>query len=338
MAVGMRDVAAAAGVSVATVSNVLNQPDRVADATRTRVREAIERLGFVPNGSARQLRAGRSRTLGLVVPDISNPFFMEVARGVEDAALSHDYTVFLCNSDERPERESRHLNALVEQRVGGVLITPADISNTRLEVLRTHGIAAALLDRESDGLDMCSASVDDVRGGQIAAQHLIELGHERIAWVTGPDSIPQCRDRGEGLRLGVLKSDVHVETIHVPLMNSASGEQAVEELLLRENLPTAIFCANDLLALGVLRRLVFHGIRVPEQISVLGYDDIDFASAAQIPLSSIAQPAYQLGFSATELLLEDLDADNHAHQQVRFMPQLVARASTGPAPIRKAKG
>ena len=333
MSVSLRDVAKAANVSVGTVSNVLNKPDIVAPATLTRVQATIKELGFVPNGFARQLRSGHSRTLGLVVPDISNPFFTEVARGVEDAASKRDYAVFLCNSDESTVKEDRYINVLTEQHVRGVLITPADTKSDRLDALRERGIAVTLLDREIKGQKQCSVSVDDINGGQIAIEYLASLGHKNIAWVCGPESIPQVSERNEGVTKAAKSSSVKIETIRVALMNAIQGEEAAKKMLELPKRPTAIFCANDLLAFGVIRVLIANKVKVPEQISVLGYDNIDFAASAGIPLSSIAQPAYQMGVTAANLLLDECEVDlDHRHQQIRFQPQLVERSSTGAAP------
>lgn len=330
MSVSLRDVAKAAKVSVGTVSNVLNRPEVVAPETLARVQTTIKELGFVPNGFARHLRSGQSRTLGLIVPDVANPFFTEVARGVEDAASKRDYAVFLCNSDESATKEDRYVNVLIQQQVRGVLITPADMKSDRLEVMRERGIAVTLLDREIKGRKQCSVSVDDVHGGQIAIEYLAGLGHKNIAWVCGPESIPQVADRGAGVTKAAKVAGAKIETIRVPLMNAAKGEEAAKKILELDVMPTAVFCANDLLALGVMRALQANKVRIPEQVSILGYDNIEFAPSAAVPLSSIAQPAYQMGVTAADLLLNECeDGENHEHQQIRFQPQLVERASTG---------
>jgi LacI family transcriptional regulator len=330
MSVSLRDVAKAAKVSVGTVSNVLNRSEVVAPKTLARVQATIKELGFVPNGFARNLRSGQSRTLGLIVPDVSNPFFTEVARGVEDAASKRDYAVFLCNSDESATKEERYVNVLIQQQVRGVLITPADMKSDRLDVMRDRGIAVALLDREIKGRKQCSVSVDDVHGGQIAIEYLAGLGHKNIVWVCGPESIPQVADRGAGVAKAAKVAGSKIETIRVSLMNATNGEEAARKILELDVLPTAIFCANDLLALGVMRALLASKVRIPEQVSVLGYDNIEFAPSAAVPLSSIAQPSYQMGVTAADLLLNECeDGDSHEHQQIRFQPQLVERASTG---------
>jgi LacI family transcriptional regulator len=330
MSVSLRDVAKAAKVSVGTVSNVLNRPEVVAPETLARVQGTIKDLGFVPNGFARHLRSGHSRTLGLIVPDVANPFFTEVARGVEDAASKRDYAVFLCNSDESASKEDRYINVLIEQQVRGVLITPTDVKSDRLDAMRDRGIAVALVDREIKGRKQCSVSVDDVHGGQLGIEYLTGLGHTDIAWVCGPDSIPQVADRGAGVAKAAKFAGAKVETIRVSLMNTTQGEEAAKKILALKTTPTAIFCANDLVALGVMRTLRENKFKIPEQVSVLGYDDIEFAASAAVPLSSISQPAYQMGVTAADLLLNECEeADTHVHQQIRFQPQLVERASTG---------
>jgi LacI family transcriptional regulator len=314
---------------VGTVSNVLNRPDVVSPKTLERVQKTIAELGFVPNGFARQLRSGYSRTIGLVVPDVANPFFTEVARGVEDAASKRDYAVFLCNSDESLEKENKYLSVLIQQQVRGVLITPSDSKSHQYENLRERGISVALLDTETKNASQCSVSVDDVRGGEIAIEHLASLGHKEIAWVTGPDTIPQVADRTAGVMRAAKIAKVEISTIRVPLMNSAQGIDAVKKILALKKLPSAIFCGNDLLAFGVMRGLLDAGKKIPEDVSLLGYDDIAFGNSAAVPLSSISQPAYQLGVTAAELLISECEeSEEHAHQQIKFQPQLVVRAST----------
>ena len=203
------------------------------------------------------------------------------------------------------------------------------MKSDRLDVMRDRGIAVALLDREIQGRKQCSVSVDDVHGGQIAIEYLAGLGHKNIVWVCGPESIPQVADRGAGVAKAAKVAGSKIETIRVSLMNATNGEEAARKILELDVLPTAIFCANDLLALGVMRALLASKVRIPEQVSVLGYDNIEFAPSAAVPLSSIAQPSYQMGVTAADLLLNECeDGDSHEHQQIRFQPQLVERAST----------
>jgi len=335
MAVSVRDVAAAASVSVGTVSNVLNRPDKVAPATVARVLAAIEELGFVRNDAARQLRAGRSRSIGLVVLDVRNPFFTEVARGAEDRAAEDGMTILLGNSDENVDREHAYLDLFEEQRVHGVLISPLGDDLPRLERLRRRGTPVVLVDRESEDRSISSVSVDDVVGGSLAVRHLIETGRRRIAFVGGPTSIRQVADRLEGARRAVAEAPgVTLEVVDTESLTVLQGRAAGEAIRQRpaSELPDAIFAANDLLAVGVLQALIMLGsVRVPEDIALIGYDDIDFAAAAVVPLSSIRQPASLIGSTAVDLLLREADAgDGFTPEQVEFQPELVVRDSTRP--------
>jgi len=332
--VTVREVASRAGVSLGTVSNVLNRPETVAETTRRRVLDAVRELGFVRNESARQLRAGRSRTISLIVLDVGNPFFTDIARGVEETAEQLGLGVVLCNSAQRSQREERYLSLAEEQRVLGVLISPVGDVASRLEVLRERGIPSVLVDRGTPSPNQCSVSVDDIAGGKAAVEHLVDHGHRRIGYVGGDFEIAQVRDRLQGAREAAILhglGESAVTVVEVPALNIASGRVAGERLVAmapRER-PTAVFCANDLLALGVLQQLVIGGVRVPEDVAIVGYDDIEFAAAASVPLSSVRQPRADLGRTATALLLEETGQDSrHRHRQVLFQPDLVVRASS----------
>jgi LacI family transcriptional regulator len=341
MAAGMKDVASLAGVAVGTVSNVLNHPDLVRPLTRARVEAAMEELGFIPNGSARQLRAGRSRCLGLVVLDVTNPFFTEVARGVEDYAQAAGYAVILCNSDEAHDKERRYLRVLEEQRVRGILITPVHGRSPELRRIRDRGTPVVLLDRPGSP-GQCSVAVDDRRGGEIAVSYLLGLGHRSIALVNGPTAIRQCADRRWGAYRAVehagLDPEAVLTEVTVPAMNPRGGAAAAEDLLRAARRATAVFCANDMLALGLLRGLSQAGVSAPGDLAVVGYDDIEFAADAAVPLTSVRQPKYQLGRAAAELLLDEADrAAEHEHRRIVFTPELVVRASSG-SPVTITEG
>ena len=335
--VSIKEVAAHAAVSVATVSNVLNRPEIVATATRERVNRAIKELGFVRNESARHLRAGRSRTIGLVVLDVANPFFTDLARGVEDAAAAAGLAVILCNSDDQERKQNRYLDLLEEHRVQGVLITPVSSGGTRLARLQRGGTPVVLVDSRSPSRGQCSVAVDDVLGGDLAISHLLDAGRDRIAYVCGPPGIRQVADRHEGAlrafaRAGRPADDLQV--IDAGALNVAAGQKAGAEIaaLPARSRPTAVFCANDLIALGVLQEMTRNRIRVPEEVSIVGYDDIDFAAAAAVPLTSVRQPRAQLGEAATELLIDEVEnPQRHQHRQVVFEPELVVRESTASA-------
>jgi LacI family transcriptional regulator len=329
------DVASAAGVSVGTVSNVLNKPHLVSARTHKRVTEVIEELGFVRNESARQLRAGSSRAIGLVVIDAANPFFADVARGVEDAVEKAGGVVLLGNSAGEEARERRYLELFEEQRVKGVLIAPLSETDPQLGALTRLGIPVVFLDRHGDDSAHSSVSVDDVTGGRIAAAHLLERGHRRIAFVGGPSSLRQVRERRQGAEL-VLEATEGTSLLAISTrgLTVAAGREAADDLVMMSSdmRPTAVFAANDLIAIGLLQGLSAQHLRVPEDIAIVGYDDIEFAAAAAVPLSSVRQPRAELGRRGAELLFEELDALESGraveHQHVRFQPELVVRLSS----------
>jgi LacI family transcriptional regulator, galactose operon repressor len=331
----IKEVARQAGVSIGTVSNVLNHPHLVASATRQRVLDAIAQLGYVRNDSARQLRAGHSRIIAIVVLDVANPFFTDVVRGAEAAAEERGSVLMVCNSGDDVARERRHLDLLEEQRVQGVLITPVDDSrDSRLGQFVRRGTPVVFVDRESSQGDRCSVAVDDVLGGRLAAAHLAERGHRRIAFAGGSARTRQVGDRRAGFSAVLAERvDVPIEPVVITTgaLTVAAGRRAGQEIaeLSAERRPTAVFCANDLLALGVLQEMTLRGLRVPQDIAIVGYDDIEFAGAAAVPLSSVGQPSEQLGRTAAQLLLEEINGvADHQHRHVVFKPELVVRRSS----------
>jgi DNA-binding LacI/PurR family transcriptional regulator len=336
----IREVARHAGVSLGTVSNVLNRPENVAASTREKVLASIRELGFVRNESARTLRSGRSRTVGLVVLDVANPFFTDVARGAEDVAEENSMVVTLCNSSEDSRREARHLDHLERQRVQGVLITPVDGKNPRLDRLIERGIPVVLVDRGAGARNRCSAAVNDELGGRLAVSHLLEQGNRHIAFVGGPVAIQQVADRYAGAQAAVAafteSQDGNaeppvldlVETEALTLKTGGAAGSRIAAMPAAER-PTAVFCANDLIALGLLQEVVRQGLRVPQDIAIVGYDDIDYAAAAVVPLSSVRQPRDQLGRAAAEMLFDEINSgDSHRHRQIVFEPELVVRDSS----------
>lgn len=332
MAVSIRDVAERAGVSVGTVSNVLNKPDRVSEAVATRVHDAIRELGYVRNDAARQLRAGRSSSVGLVVLDARNPFFTDVARGAEDAAAEHGVAVLLGDSDEKPEREAAYLDLFEEQRVRGVLVSPLGDIRERLQRMRALGTPVVLVDRMAEDASLSSVSVDDVAGGRTAVAHLLETGRRRIAFVGGPLGLRQVADRLAGAQHAVAAvRDARLEVLEGSALSVSEGRRMGEQLVARDpaERPDAVFTANDLLAVGLLQALVMRGgVRVPDDIALIGFDDIDFASATIVPLSSLRQPSRLIGQTALGILLEEADDPTLAPRQVVFQPELVIREST----------
>ncbi|QPE04848.1 LacI family DNA-binding transcriptional regulator [Microbacterium schleiferi] len=333
MAVSVKDVAAAASVSIGTVSNVLNQPSKVSAATVERVMRAIDELGFVRNDAARQLRAGRSRSIGLIAPDMANPFFAAVAQGAQERAAEAGMFVLMTTSNDTLDREKAYLDLFREQRVAGVLVTPASADPDAAGRLARTGIPVVLLDREATDARLCSVSVDDEQGGYLAASHLLSLGRRRLAFLGGSSEIPQVAERLAGAQRAVAEAaGAGLELIETPELTVIAGREASSRLARRApgDRPDAVFCANDLVAVGALQGLSILGdLRVPDDIALIGYDDIDFAAAAVVPLSSIRQPAAQIGRAAVEILLAEMSDPGGAHDtHVRFTPELIVREST----------
>lgn len=329
----VKDVAATAGVSLGTVSNVLNRPERVSAATRARVEQAMTDLGFVRNESARQLRAGTSRTLAYVMLDAGNPFFTDVAQGIEVAAEAAGLSLVLCNSGQRSNREAAHLDLFQQQRVQGLLVTPVDPESPTLSAVRDRGTPLVIVDRTRDDATFCSVAVDDVLGGRLAVEHLVDRGHTRVAFVGGPPGLGQVRERLEGARLAWAEAGLP-EADLIPIVTDSLDVEAGREAGARlaglpaSRRPTAAFCANDMTALGLLQSAIGSGTRVPEQLAIVGYDDIQFAAAAAVPLTSVRQPRAELGRAAAGLLLDEAGNPEHTHQQIVFTPELIAREST----------
>lgn len=333
MVVSIRDVAETAGVSVGTVSNVLNRPETVSSESTERVLRAIERLGYVRNDAARKLRGGVSTTVGFVVLNGQNPFFNDVVRGAEDEASRHGIAVLYGNTDEDSRRERMYLDLFEEQQVRGVLISPYGDILPRLEHLRTRGIRAVLVDRFGGTSRFSSVSVDSVAGGRMAVEHLIESGRRRIAFVGGPMDMRQVTDRLAGARVAADNAivSVDIEVLSTSAMTVEEGVAVGARVMARprRDWPDAMFAANDLIALGLLQSLMVGGrMLVPDDIALIGFDDISFASAAAVPISSIRQPSGMIGRTALRTLLEESDDPELIPRQTVFQPEIVIRRST----------
>jgi LacI family transcriptional regulator len=331
--VTIREVAEAAGVSLATVSNALNRPAKLAPETLTRVQNAIHQLGFVRSSAAHQMRGGTSRCFGAVVLDASNPFSTETIRGLEDAVHEQGCAVVVCSTDGSPDREARYLQLLEEQRVQGIVITPATRSMRHLHTLRDRGTLVVLLDRKSGDGEFCSVSVDHLRGGELAGCHLFELGHRKIAFINGPVRLSQCGDRRRGIRrasraANLAPDESIVEYTLDSLTAFEQAESIVDQILALEDRPTGVVCVNDMVAFTVLRTLAKRRVRVPRDISVVGYDDVAFGAMISPALTSIRQPKYELGRAAAELLIAETVDPQHGHGDIRFEPELIERQST----------
>jgi LacI family transcriptional regulator len=329
----LRDVAVRAGVATGTVSNALHNPGKVAPQTLLRVQAAIAELGYVPNAAARQLSRGRSGSVGLLVLDAQNPFFNDLAAGVEEAAGAMDLAVLLATSSERADRERLYLDRFEQSRVDGLLVTPVGGSAKQLRAIRDRGTPIVLLDRLATSPGFSSVAVDDIEGGRLAGQHLVDVGCRSIAVVGGPMTLEQVRNRLAGAGRAAERAGVSFTHLATTRMSADEGRRVGLEIaaLPASERPDGVFAANDLLALAILQALLLAGIGVPEDVAVIGYDDIAFAALAAVPLSSIRQPSFQMGRRAMELLAVAMRAGDDGEvvsQQVLFMPELAARAST----------
>jgi LacI family transcriptional regulator len=331
--VSVKDVAATAGVSLGTVSNVLNRPHRVTTQTRERVQRAMTDLGFVRNESARRLRTGVSHTMAFVMLDASNPFFTDVASGIELSVEHEGLSLMLCNSRNIAARELAHLTQLEQQRVQGILITPLDPESPTLEELAGRGTPVVIVDRHHADGRFCSVAVDDVLGGRLAIEHLIDRGHHSVAFVGGSRAVGQVAARWQGAQEAWASASLtrqRLTQLTTVDLTPADGREAGQRLagITAHRRPTAVFCANDMIALGVLQHAVNSGIPVPEELAIVGYDDIDFAAAAAVPLSSVRRPRHILGRAAADLVLDEAANPEHRHRQLLYVPELIARAST----------
>ncbi len=332
--VTVKDVAKLAGVSLGTVSNALNRPTLVAPDTLAKVQAAVDQLGFVRNSAAHQLRGGRSNSFGAIVVDASNPHVAAAIRGLEDAIHTRGASLVVCSSDGSADRERRYLQMLEEQRVQGIVITPVDRGVRRLEALRERGTAVVLLDHASAAGDFCSASVDHALGSELSARHLFDRGHRRIAFVNGPLNLRQCSARRRGARRAAATAGLNPDDAIVELnltSISALGEvpALIEKVCAapRGERASAVLCLDDAVALVVLRVLAEHRLRVPRDISVIGYDDVAYAALLAPALTSVRQPTYELGQAAGQLLVAEIHDGYHVHQHLNFQPELILRES-----------
>ena len=326
----MADVARHAGVALGTVSNTLNNPDKVAEATRRRVLASIAELGFVRNDAARSLAAGSSSTVGLVLADLDNSFFVDIARGAESILRQHGMNLLIANTDVDPAREQRNLELFEESRVAGILIAPTPWVPGRLPAIRSTPLVYVNADPPDPS---CSGVVvDERRGGYLAARHLIDLGRTRLAFVGGPFLLNAVSAREQGARQAVAEAPgVTLETIETRGINIPHGRQAAREILERgSGTFDGLVAASDLLAVGCIQ--VFDGqpgFAVPADLAVTGYDNNHFVSESATPVSTIAQPGEEMGRVAAQLLINRItEPETSTARIVTLEPHLIARRST----------
>lgn len=332
--VSTTDVARVAGVSVGTVSHALNHPERLAPATLEKVNRAIEQLGFVRSGSARQLRAGRSDTVALMVEDIRNPYYIEAAHAIEGTLAAQDIALMLCVTGDCPARRRRAVRQVLEHEVRGTILAAETGIDQILAALQPRDMALVLLDTAPSQQEIACISVDHVLGGRLAVSHLLHTGHRRIAVVIGPLEIAPAAQRWQGAQLAVEQAGMDPDDVLCLVVADAfsadCGATATEEILARHRDCTAVFAGNDVMALGAMRTLRERGMRIPDDMAVVGYDDIPVAAELITPLTSVRQPLAQMGRAAATLLVDSA----HVTQPMVFAPTLVIRESApGPSPF-----
>lgn len=328
----IKDVARRAGVSIATVSNVINRPEKVSPTTATKVRAVIEEMAFVRNDAARSLATGTSKSLGLVLADIENALFVDMAHGAQEAAKNAGYRLVLANAACDLKQQEDYLDLFDEARVAGLLLAPMEDSSAGINRMRSHGRQITLLNYAQENQDTCTVLVDNVQVGYLAARHLIESGRRRIAFVAGRDFYQPVHDRRVGVKRAVAESaGVSLEEIDTRGLLREDGLEVARQLLMRraDLVPDGIVAVSDAIANGVIQGIEDDGtIRVPRDVGVVGCEDNRSASSGPIPLTAVRLPGADMGAAATELLLEELSSTTHEHRTIVLQPELVVRAST----------
>jgi LacI family transcriptional regulator len=324
----LRDVAKQAQVSIGTVSNVLNRPTNVSESTRLKVRDAIDMLGFIPDRSNAKANTN-SKIVGLILPLAQNPFYDELAQGIEDALTKDGFRVLIGYSREDSAIELQLLTAMADANFRGIIVTPVGPNNQVFEKFIDQNVRVSYLSQTDEEPDQCSVSIDQVRGGYIGIEYLAKLGHKNILWVSGPKHHHQSNQRFVGITQAAQQFDIDVDSISSPSLDYVSGENIAPHIIARGPLPDAIFAGNDALALGIMNYFNKVGIPVPGQISILGYDNVSYAESALVPLTTVSQTPYQLGWTmGSQMLAEFETSADHVHQHVVFQPQIIERSST----------
>lgn len=333
----IREVAEKAGVSFTTVSHVINNTRFVSEETRERVLAAMEELHYRQNALARSLRSGKTHTLGLILPDSSNPFFADIGRSVEAAAFELGYSVILCNTESDLHREQLYVDVLSKKQVDGVIFVATGDQANSAELLVSLNLPVVLVDREILGIGLDSVLADNCQGGMLATNHLIQFGHRRIACITGPSYLTPSAERITGFSQAMEAAQIKVEDSYLLRgdFHSESGYTCTRQLLSLPEPPTAIFSCNDLMAIGVLRAAAEAGLRLPQDLSIVGFDDIELASYTSPPLTTISQPIGEIGRIATHLLVDRMEDKTLSPRREILPPKLIVRGSTGPAPEKE---
>jgi LacI family transcriptional regulator len=326
------DVAKYAGVSTATVSRVINDNYPVSDELRQQVQSAIAALGYQPDRAARRLRANSSEILGIIIPDIQNPYFTSVVRGIEDMAYAHQMNVLLCNTDDDPQKQENYLRVMRAERAAGLVLAPSfGIRAEAVQVLQNTGVPTVLIDRLVPGLEIDSVLVDNAQGAYMATRHLGRLGYQRIGLIVGDQELTPGFQRYQGYQQALRDSGSLLEPEYVRIghFKIESGYLLAKDLLQLPVRPDAIFAASNLISLGVLKAIREMNLRVPEDVAVVGFDDMVWANELYSPLTTVAQPMYEVGQEATRLLLQRKDDPTIPVRTIMLRTSLIVRESCG---------
>jgi len=327
----INDVATEAGVSIATVSRVLNKDKNVKDETKVRVMEVIDRLGYHANAMARSLRKKKSYTMGIIVGNVLSPFYSTIAKAVEDTALKYSYNVILCNGGDDPEKESAYLKVLQEKQVEGIILTSSGKNESIIKRVLERNIFMVLLDRRIKGIQCDSVTINNVRSAYEAVSFLIDQGFKRIGIICGPQYIQTGKERLDGYINALSDRGIGVDSdlIKIGTFRKESGRELVGELLDLNNGPDAIFVCNCDMTTGALLELKERGVRIPDDVSLMGFDDADWASIVEPPLTTVLQPVYVMGATAAELLMQRIRGENISDSPINITldTSLVVRKS-----------
>jgi DNA-binding LacI/PurR family transcriptional regulator len=334
----LKEVAKKANVSITTVSRVINDPEKVNTETRERVREAMEALNFQPNRVAQRLRGnkGRSRLLGLIIPDIQNQFYSSIVRGIEDMSYGKDYAIILCNTDENPEKEKFYLDVLKSESVDGIILPPIRQNGNLIRELLEAKIPVICFDRKLSSESIDTVIVDNEMGGYMAASHLLEAGHKKIAVITSSLQFTSFEDRLRGYENALVDSGIEINEKLIKKgdhRKSETGKMLTLELLDQNPGPTAIFVLNNQMALGAIEAINERKLKIPDDISIVGFDDIQWARVISPSITVIRQPAYEMGRRIAELFFQKVKDPEREPVQIILQPKLIVRQSTAPVQV-----
>lgn len=329
----MKQIAAKAGVSLGTVSHVLNNSARVRDELRKKVLDAVNALGYQPSELARGLRRDKTNMIGMIIPDVTNPFFPAVVRGAEDVAFANGYRLVLCNTDNDHAKELVHLQELRTYLPAGLIVIPSSFSDLSVQAdsYRKAGSSVVCVDRLPKHWEGDTVTVANEQGAYEATKYLIRLGHRQLAVITGPLHLTNAQQRLAGFRRAVKEARLTIDPEYVleATFDRAGGRAKAAILLRMLPRPTAIFAANDMIALGVLQAITEAGFRCPDQVSVIGFDNLEIAELTNPALASVHQPGYQMGATAARMLIDRVRGNNSAAQHVVLQTELKIRGSVG---------